>query len=561
MAVGASQEVAPSGAVLPAAEVMDGARYFAQLRRAETLFRSGALRQAAELFAGLWASRREDPGLALRAGEAYALAGQREAALPLLEEAWAGGAGIRYELALDLARLHARLDHAEPALDWLARAIEERFTDRPGLAADPSFVALRDLPRFRELVGMEAPPNLARRAGWEFDLDRYVAEVERMHVGPDRPGRSPEFRGALARLRESIDTRTDAAIALELQRITASLGDGHSVVYPVDTPRVSFRALPIRPYLFADGAWIVAGEGEGDALRGSEIVAIGGLPFAEVLERAKPYVSRDNEMGVAWFGPLFVVNPVLLESIGAARPGAAVELRLRGGDGVERTTELRSGPLRSFSGASQRLPPPPGADAEAAPLWIRARHEPFAIEERSEDDFVHLLLNQIEDAPGKSLEELADEVRQILVETGFSNLVLDLRNNSGGNNFLVSPLVRLVAWFEAASPDHRVFVVTGRSTFSACQNLVNRLERNCHVIVAGEPSSSRPNFTGESTEVALPWSGLRLSISSRWWQDSHPEDLRPWIAPHVPVRMTSADWFTQRDPTIAAIVEVIAAGS
>ena len=49
--------------------------------------------------------------------------------------------------------------------------------------------------------------------------------------------------------------------------------------------------------------------------------------------------------------------------------------------------------------------------------------------------------------------------------------------------------------------------------------------------------------TGEDTDVVLPWSGLGLSISTRYWQDSYPGDRRPWIAPDLPVPVRAADYF------------------
>ena len=80
-------------------------------------------------------------------------------------------------------------------------------------------------------------------------------------------------------------------------------------------------------------------------------------------------------------------------------------------------------------------------------------------------------------------------------------------------------------------------MITGRATFSACQNLVNHLDRATNAIFVGEPAGSRPNFTGEDTWVELPWSKLRVSISARYWQDSYPTDERPY----VPVAMPVAD--------------------
>jgi hypothetical protein len=77
-------------------------------------------------------------------------------------------------------------------------------------------------------------------------------------------------------------------------------------------------------------------------------------------------------------------------------------------------------------------------------------------------------------------------------------------------------------------------------------------------VFLGEPTGSSPNAIGEHTVVPLPYSGLMLSISSRYHQQSYPGDERAWIAPDVPVAMTSADYFAGRDPVLEAARAIIA---
>jgi len=105
------------------------------------------------------------------------------------------------------------------------------------------------------------------------------------------------------------------------------------------------------------------------------------------------------------------------------------------------------------------------------------------------------------------------------------------------------------------SPDHHVYVLMGRNTFSAAQNFLNRVERWTDATFVGEPSSSSPNFVGEENEILLPWSRLRGSLSNRYWQDSDPWDDRPWIEPDLPVALTAGDWFEGVDPVLELVLE------
>jgi hypothetical protein len=70
---------------------------------------------------------------------------------------------------------------------------------------------------------------------------------------------------------------------------------------------------------------------------------------------------------------------------------------------------------------------------------------------------------------------------------------------------------------------------------------------------------SSPNFTGEDNPIRLSFSGLTVSVSNRYWQDSDPDDRRPWIEPQIKVAMTSRSWLRNEDPVLEAVYGAMAA--
>lgn len=58
--------------------------------------------------------------------------------------------------------------------------------------------------------------------------------------------------------------------------------------------------------------------------------------------------------------------------------------------------------------------------------------------------------------------------------------------------------------------------------------------------------------------MLLPYSRVRGSISTLYWQDSDPDDRRRWIAPHLPVTLSAADYFANRDPVLDAVLAITA---
>ncbi|MGH7497214.1 MAG: hypothetical protein ACREOO_33100 [bacterium] len=393
-----------------------------------------------------------------------------------------------------------------------------------------------------------------RVAGWRGDLDFLVAEARRVHAGPTRPAHSRAFTQAAADLSQRIPDLSDRRIMVEVQRLLAMLGDGHSIVYAMPIPRVSFAMLPVDLYLFSDGLFIIAGTGPAQELSGSRIVRFGARTTEEILAAMEPFVSRDNAMGLKAFAGLFLILPAFLEAWGAADNPDYVTLAVIDTAGQTREATLAAGPARRMR---KKLFAPAGAPLPV-PLYLRHTDKAYWLHSLAEHDALYFQFNQVADAD-TSLAAFASRLPDSLASTHADHMIIDVRHNNGGNNLLLQPLIEAISGFAAVSPKHRVYVLTSRGTFSAAQNFINRIERRIPTIIfAGEPSMSSPNFTGEDNPITLPFSGMMVSISNRYWQDSDANDRRPWIAPHLPVALSSQDWLNNRDPVLDAVLSAMA---
>jgi tetratricopeptide (TPR) repeat protein len=133
-------------------------------------------------------------------------------------------------------------------------------------------------------------------------------------------------------------------------------------------------------------------------------------------------------------------------------------------------------------------------------------------------------------------------------------LIIDLRSNGGGNNGLNRPVV--IGLIKSKIDERgRLFVITGRQTFSAAQNFVNELEKYTNAIFIGEPTAGHPNHYGDNRTFTLPNSKLEARVSTLYWQDMDPRDARPWTAPEVAAELSSDDYRTGRDPVMQAVLE------
>ena len=534
-----------------------GAAYFADHQRASDAYQAGAYGDAAPLLESL---TRRSPGDALlwyRLGRSREELGRPAAAAEAYGVAL--GLGFRFEgwLSRRVAQLHAGAGRPDSAIAWLERALEEGH-ERGGMAKDPAFELLYGDPRFIRLTG-EPEHALTRDEGWRFDIDHLVAEARRMHSEPDAPAFSAAFDSAAAALRERVPELTNDRIVVELGRLMTLLGDGHTGIYgPGEDTPLTFASgeLPVLFYLFDDGLHVVDAAGEARRWIGAKVRRFGDRPAEEILAELPSYVHQDNPMTVRWLGIHFTLrSTALLEALGATDDPSRVELTLVDSAGTEHRVALRTDDAIGHDFRRKLRPP---GNADDAPLYLRQVEDPYWLAPLPRAEALYWQFNQVRDREDEpTIAQFADTLRVALERTGARNLVVDVRHNNGGNNGLLRPLVRTLVWWEMGDPDRRIFVIMGRNTFSAAQNFLNRVERWTNAVFVGEPSSSRPNFSGEETSLVLPYSRVRGSISNHYWQDSDPDDERRWIPPQVPVTLSSKDYFANRDPALDAVLRII----
>jgi hypothetical protein len=462
--------------------------------------------------------------------------------------------GYRYggQIPYRIAQIYGTMGVADSAAVWLDRALAAGWDDPAGIQGDDAFSALLDHPRLASL--RTQPEGLTREEGWRLDIDYLVAEAQRMHADPDRPAFSSGFEAAAAALKAAVPELSNDEIVIELQKLTTLLGDGHSGIYgpgPDSPLRFSARSLPFKFYAFSDGLFIVDAVGEARRWIGSRVVAFGARPTEDLLEDLRQLVHHDNDMTPLWLGVHHSLPSLAaLKALGATSDSASVQLSVEDPGGVIHDIEVPAGDYVDFP---RKLHPPTGQDQP--PLWIRNVDRAYWLQALPEADAVYWQFNQVRDADGgPSLGAFADTLREALSATAASTLIVDVRHNNGATT--VSSLLSCgpLVWWEQDAPDHRIFIITGRGHLFRSAEFHQPPGAMDRRRIRGGALVLTAQLRGEETPLILPYSRVRGSISNRYWQDSDPDDDRPWIAPQVPVSLSSRDYFTGVDPALEAII-------
>ena len=407
-----------------------------------------------------------------------------------------------------------------------------------------------------------ARPDSGSVRQWREDLAYFARELPRRHKNLFHTLPRERFDSALAALDRKLPGLARHQVIVELARIAALVGDGHTNVAPTRDPKIGFRTYPLKLYFFKDGLFVRAAARPHADLVGAKVVRIGRLTADQAYRAVRELIGRDNEMNARFFAPFLLVMPEILHAIGAIDEPDSAPLLLQQ-DGARTVAVVRP------AGTAPMMPSDTdvswvqedgwvdmrGADGPGTSLWLRGDpRDPLRFEYLPGSRTAYVQYNKVGDAPDETVAAFAAKLRAFVDSGAVDRLVLDLRLNRGGDGTLNQPLLLSLIRSPKLEGPGRLFVIIGRSTFSAAQFLVHDLEEYTDAVFVGEPTAGKPNSYGDSRRITLPNSGVTVRASTFYWQQGHPLDTRPWRGPDVAAELTSRDYRTNVDPALREIL-------
>ena len=356
------------------------------------------------------------------------------------------------------------------------------------------------------------------------------------------------FDAAVDELADKADSLDDDELLVGLMRLAALPGvrDGHTGIFPLDpgTHR-ELHAYPIRMYSFSDGVYVVGQAGGSDLLR-ARLVAVNDRPLAEVLTAVRPLVPHDNDSSLQLRVTTYLNTAEVLHGLHLVPRVGPLRFTFER-DGRRFDAELTPLPVRAYASAIGDLVHPliPQAVSGRVPAYIARRNQALWTTKLASGRVFYLGYNEVRVNTYAASQRLLAAARTKKLRA----VVIDVRNNGGGDNRTYRALVNAVAHVGRTK---RVVVLISRTTFSAAENFITELELVAHPVFVGEPSGGSPNLYGDTVQTQSPASGLMLRVAHIYWELSEPADARLATEPQVPVSLSSSDYFAGRDPVLGA---------
>ncbi|MEO8462558.1 MAG: hypothetical protein ABI555_05055 [Chloroflexota bacterium] len=392
-----------------------------------------------------------------------------------------------------------------------------------------------------------AVDDTARAAGWNADLDLVVPGLERLHPNPFHSSPRTEVVAAVAALRARIATASDDELMTGVVRIFAMISsegrDAHTGLYPWGGSVYPTHTLPLRLWTFPTGVTIVDALPPYEPLIGRTISTIDGQSIESIASALDPFIPRDNRETVTLLLPRFLLTMEILHGAGLVADTSGVQLEFADAPGVP--VEVKAIPTSAYNDWATPyglfLPIRQGVRYLARseePLWFDRDGSTLVIG--------YNRVNRL------STADLAP-LKEALADPSVRRLIVDVRHNFGGETSGYPPLADALIGRAASLPDG-LFVITARNTFSAGSLFTAYMTSKANVTIVGEPMGGSPSLFGNARDLALPFSGLTASVATEFFEIV-PGDKRVEIAPDIPVTLTAADYFADRDAALQKIEE------
>lgn len=391
---------------------------------------------------------------------------------------------------------------------------------------------------------------------WQEDLKFLQETVHTDYSFLFKKTTAQEFDAAVAKLHDQIPNMQEHEIVIGLAKLVSSFKYGHTVLGFRYQPH-KLHQLPLNFYEFNDGIYIQGIHKDYADHLGAKVIEVAGMPVRKALEAIYPVVPSENDQFFKAYAGLYLSSPEVLHAqrvIPKFTTSVALTLEK---DGKQYQQVFKSLPIGERVPTKYSLVHQEGDWLDArvqstTPKYLKNLDKIYYFEHMPEENAVYVRHSQIQHDPEEDTETFYKRVFDFIKSNNVQKLVIDVRLNGGGNNYFNKPVIKEIIKSENINQVGNLFVLIGRRTFSACQNLVNEMSNYTNAIFVGEPTSENINFYGDNRRVELPNSKIPAYLSFAWWQDKPQWENNEWLPPHIAVDMSFEQYKSNQDPILAA---------
>lgn len=363
-----------------------------------------------------------------------------------------------------------------------------------------------------------------RQSHWIEDIDYLQENLPKKHKNMYHSIKKEDFDKEIMSLKDEVPSLKDYEIKTRLAQIVASVGDAHTALNLSSNNNLSY---PVILYWFDKDLRIVSTNKDKKDILGKKLVKINNIPIDEIVKKIDTMISHENNQWVKVMDVNYVTNPDVLKSLGITSKDT-IQLSLEDDNNKITQVDLNPGTLNPDN-AIRIID-----EMQTKPIRLQFNNNfaetLYCYKYIPEDKTLYFQYNQCIDYDvAKSygfknyeaypkFDKFSEGLLKAIANNNVNKLVVDLRNNTGGDSRLMTSLVSKISQIDKLKDKGKVFVIVGRETFSSGVFAAIDFATQTNSIFYGEPTGGNVNGYGNVGALTLPNSKLQISYSMNFFE-------------------------------------------
>lgn len=333
------------------------------------------------------------------------------------------------------------------------------------------------------------------------DNERLQRMLENIHPNPYKDISQKEFRTLLENETKNVKDIRDYSLGIMVA--LARLNDAHTYL------KLSYEVVGKESFMFkfrfiGDGYYLMKSSDTLSDYLGSKLTAINNHSITEIEKAISPLIAKENETSVRHYLPSMLMEPIILDFTNL-RTNKNIILQLEN-KGKKESVEIAPEDYQNkMISLFEKIPNIPETLIVKDIYWFKELHNLNAF---------YFQYNDCEERKDLTIREVIKHFK----DSNLTNLIIDLRNNRGGDSDILNPFIKFL---ERHNGKYKVIVLTGADTYSSATINLLELSSLPNTISVGGIPHGNPTHYGEGASFILPNSGLKIHSSSRtfWFED------------------------------------------
>lgn len=387
-----------------------------------------------------------------------------------------------------------------------------------------------------------------RNDRWIEDIEQLSSELPKRHKNLFFSREEKNFYEDIENLKRDIDLYDDYEVMVAIAKIAASIGDAHTYV----TLPVRFLC-PIELYWFSDGIYVVSTIEEYKEMLHKRITGINGKDISKVIEALTKMISHENKQFLKSQLPKYIPAIELLYGLEVTDDMDILDFTFETFQGNDKTITVKALPISEAREKLNKINEE--KDKTKPPFYRRKNSCYYWYKYIIEYDAVYFNYGLCKDNTDKDVRTFTEELIKFINSRTPEKLVIDLRNNSGGNSSLLDPFISYLSKNERLNKKEKIFVIIGRNTFSSALLNAISLKEKTEAIFIGEGTGGKPNCYGEVGRFTLINSRLVVAYSTEYFQATE-DDVVLTFEPDVNIDLTIKNYIENEDPCLEYVLKL-----